>query len=111
MNKFEVANGAVQVKNSPDHTPRCIDVSTHLIGRTVETNARFWSAREEGDGRQAAIAYVSVSLRADELSFETPQSEADKFTPATEQTVFLDVEAARKLRDTLTLALDCADIK
>ncbi len=111
MNKFEVANGAVQVKNSPEHTPRCIDISTHLIGRNVETNARFWTAREEGDGRGAAKAYVSVSIRAHELVFETPKSEVDNFTPATEQTIFFDVENARALRDALTAALDCADIK
>lgn len=111
MNRFDIQNGAVQIKNSPDHTPRCIDISTHLIGRTVETDARFWSAREEGDGRSAHKAYVSISLRGDELSFETPQEDADKWTPATEQTIFFDVEDARKLRDTLSAALACADIK
>lgn len=111
MNKFDVRNGAVQVKNSPEHTPRCIDVSTHLIGRTVESNARFWAARDKTSDQPARDAYVSVGIRADELSFETPRSDEGNFTPATEQTVYLEVDDARALRDALNEALDCAAIK
>lgn len=111
MNKFSIRNGAVQVQNSPDHTPRCIDISTHLIGRTVKSKARFWAAREKTSDQIARGAYVSIGIQADEHAHEIPQRDADAWNPATEQTVYMSVDDARALRDTISAALDCADIK
>ncbi len=111
MSKFEAGNGAVTVTSGGSYTPRCVDVSTHLCGRDVETNAKFWASRDKGDGREARDAYVTVSLKGFERDFEIPKSDKDNFTPATDQNIFFDVEDARALRDALTAALDCADIK
>lgn len=107
-------NGAVTVKNSPAFTPRSIDINTHLCGREVESSASFWTARDKNhkDGERAA--YVSVSVKGNELSHETPRDESEReyFTPrATEQVTYLEIEDARALRDALSAALACADLK
>lgn len=107
-------NGAVTIKNSPEFTPRCIDVNTHLCGREVASSASFWVARDKNHEDGERDAYVSVSVKGNELSHETPRddSEREYFTPrATEQVIYLDVEDARALRDVLSAALDCADLK
>lgn len=112
--RINIEGNGVSAKNSPEHSPRCIDVSTHLCGRTVESSARHWPARDKthDDGERAA--YISVSVNAKEFSFEAPASERAPESYArncTEQSTYLDIEDARKLRDALTEALDCADVK
>lgn len=109
--EINLRNGAVTVKNSPRHTPRCIDINTHLCGREVESSASFWTAHDKDhkDGERAA--YVSVSVVGKELAHEIPWEENDMIPRATEQVIYLDVEDARALRDAISAALDCADIK
>lgn len=110
--QIEIKNGTTHVKNSPDHTPRCLDVSTHLCGRDVESSASHWPAREKGHEDGEREAYISFDLKALEADYEVPQDERDSYRRrSTEQTTFMDVEDARALRDALTIALDCADVK
>jgi hypothetical protein len=113
-NKMEIkiSNGSTTAKNSPQHTPRCVDVSTHIIGRNVESSASHWSARDADHADGARGAYITFEVKADEVEYEIPASERDSFRQrSTEQVTFLDVEDARALRDALTVALDCADVK
>ena len=110
--EISISNGTTTAKNSPKHTPRCVDVNTHIIGRNVESHASHWPARAAGheDGERAA--YITFEVKADEVEYEVPNSERKSFRQrSTEQVTFLDVEDARALRDALTVALDCADVK
>lgn len=110
--KIEIRNGAVTVTNSQEFTPRCIDINTHLCGREVESSASFWAARNKNHENGERAAYVSVNVSGLELDHEIPREERDSFRRrAIEQVTYLDVEDARALRDALTAALDCADIK
>jgi len=110
--EIKISNGTTTAKNSPQHTPRCVDVSTHLCGRNVESSASHWVARDAGHADGAREAYITFEVKADEADYEVPRSERDNFRQrSTEQVTFLDVEAARELRDALSAALDCADIK
>lgn len=104
--QINIENGAVSVKNSPNHTPRCLDILTFLCGREVEVTARHWAAREAGHEDGARDAYISVGVKGDENEWEVPKDEEDSFRRrATEQTIFFDIKDARALRDALTIAL------
>ncbi len=110
--QINIKNGTVAVHNSPDHTPRCLDISTHLCGRTVESSATHWPARPKDDVDGERAAYISVQVKADEMDFEVPRDEEDEYRKrSTEQSTYYDIEDARALRDALTIALDCADVK
>lgn len=112
--EIQIGNGAVTVRNSPQHTPRCLDITTHLCGRKVESAARHQPARDKNHKDGARAAYIVFDVSADEQDFEVPLVERDTEIfrkRSTDQSTFLDVEDARALRDALTAALDCADIK
>ena len=112
--EIKIANGTTTVKNSPQHTPRCIDVNTHICGRTVESSAYHWPARGKGHADGERAAYISFDVKAYEADHEVPLPERNTELSrkrSTEQTTFLDVEDARALRDALTVVLDCADVK
>lgn len=110
--KIEIGNGAIQISNSEEHTPRCFDVSLHATGRKVEVGASFWHARDESDEHGKRDAYVSLSIKADEREFEVPADERDSFRrKAVEQYIYLDVNDARELLDALQKAIDCADVR
>ena len=107
--RIKVEGNGVSVSNSPEHTPRCMDVSTHLCGRDVETRATFNEAREKTHEDGERDAYIVVGIVAKEFSFEAPESERAPLSyarNATEQSLFLDIEDARALRDALTNALN-----
>ena len=107
MTGFEISNGTTTVKNSPAHSPRCVDVVTHLCERQVEVSASHWP--QVGDRREA---YISVRVSGQERDYEVPSHERGSYRRlSTEQTTYLDIEDARALRDALTVALDCADVK
>ena len=103
--KIDIGNGALQVENSPKYTPRAIDAVAHYCDREVEVRARYWEARKasasEPRGRKP---YVSVTLCAQELPFEVPVD--GRPGRASKTSTFIDVDAARALRDALIAALE-----
>lgn len=111
MNKIEISNGAVSVRNS-SFTPRCLDINTHVTDRDVKVSANYWPPRDKSHKDGPRAHYISMKLEADEENFEVPGDETDEYRRrATEQNTFISVEDARAFRDALTVALDCADIK
>jgi len=98
-----VNNGAVNVSSSK-HTPRCLDINTHFCGRTVKTSATHWPERDKDHKDGKRTAYISVRIHAAEEEWEVPEGEISQ--NATEQTIFLDIEHARALRDAITAALE-----
>ena len=109
---INASNGSTSVSTLPQFTPRCLDVTTHLCGREVESSSTHWPATDETHKHGARDAYITVGVSALERGFEVPEDERDSFRrKTTDQTMFLDIEDARKLRDALTEALDCADVK
>lgn len=114
ITKIHVENGSTTVSNSPDHTPRCLDVSTHLTGRNVESTVRHWPGRDKDHEYGEREAYVSIGIEAEELDYEAPPEERAPQSFArrsTEQTIYMDVEDARELHKKLGEALACADVK
>ena len=112
--KIEIENGTVTVRNSPQHTPRCLDITTHLCGRKVASAAHHQPARDKNHKDGKRDAYIVFDVSADERDYEVPPAERDTELfrkRSTNQSTFLSVADARALRDALTAALACADIK
>ena len=103
---IQISNGAVTARNSK-HTPRCIDVSSHLTSREIEVQAQFWPVTPKN-----SESYITLKIEANEMRFEIPENEKDSFVRrSTEQCTFISIEQAREIHKRIGEAIDCADVK